>query len=1173
MSYIQLPYGFVNKPEEIRFDLPKNFEENFYYDKAPYLTNHTPEVENKLINLIKNRDDLKKWLLATSPYGEEIQQDLNAVVGHDEKFNHAIVRHALDLKDESIFRNPNAFNVTFYDMKKFDQVNPVIGKLAAQVRASQLTEKELNQKLLDKFEADQIQARLDRLRYGDKNDDDDDDNNDGGPEGGTPGQQIADEELERRLARLRGNKEKHNRTAVEQFINQRTNEINRLREETRGNVGRKRDSIAPYLRFRLPETDNEEAYWDSVASDWIPSNLPLSGPPQFDEKNFPPLPAPGTPPTHLPPLPSVTPTAPSFYSTPLPPISSDSPQSISPLRNKLPSLDPFPSLPNINDFSRPLTELVNTKDNTIEITPKKIDLPPIGQKQLSKELNQLFPDVDVAIKENQETFKERTENIEELVQKVGEADKNSQLTFKFEFFQGGENAKFDSFMNNFGLTEENRKFIEFLQSEYCRKIFETNNLKIHIETGNIYYQDRDTNESIFHFIQNQQNITKGFVQKDFKFSSNYKDYFQWILNQFDAHEKTNYDLLSFQNTKFLVYRYNDILISGGNEIIKIRHSQLTDDYLAAAEIQNQDWQYFIERILEVSNQPNSINPQETFLKNTIENITVAKKIYKMLFDTIANNFNLIIPELSAEKIQDISEHFYLKKYSYSQSVTDLNDWVSFYYNYGKFPGSSQELITIPYAQNPYFLKTDEHLSPAVLHQKFYNSDLLGLSSFQALCALNIYLGGSKEVSGLAYSEFLKNMTYQALTQENDSVPLTFSICFKLGHSIVTALNEIVKEEQDFSFDIAERVNDALEVTFKIKEEESEKFIDDKKESPLTSTPLPTRPQINQIYEQEKEDYLKTAMQINVEDLNAVAERDKINNEKLYQEIVNPNPGLVIDNKLETITDQKDDNLSHSTQTSLDRILEEARAKINATHIAAPILDITPNDTFSYSASNSIQDIYIDDSYQDQIKTISFPLSSTDDRKDFKLNLKNDKMVVFDSPFLETSISIEKNDLNNILQNIAEDLDSNLQTLDMTQSEETNTKQKKIIVKNIIQRLDKTPNKNIEKQIKSHKWLQSLVDDQLQIDNIHTFGNYFNDRYQRKIKKPSTKNRMTHPMSWSSSDEPTIDKIVPTNKRKAFNSAKKIFSNIIGNVPPETYKKFKIEYNPQNSLNLEDQDEF
>ena len=1165
MSHIQLPYGFVNKPEEIRFDLPKNFEENFYYDKVPYLTNHTPEVENKLINLIKNRDDLKKWLLATSPYGEEIQQDLNAVVGHDEKFNHAIVRHALDLKDESIFRNPNAFNVTFYDMKKFDQVNPVIGKLAAQVRASQLTEKELNEKLLNKFEADQIQARLDRLRYGNKNDDDDnDDGNDGGgPEGGNR-DEITDEELEKKLARLRGNTESYSR----RFINDRTNEINRLREQTRGNVDRIRDTLSPHLRFR---SSPEDLFWDGIAQEWIPNNVPLSGPPPFvyDEKDFPPLPAPGTtPPTHLPPLPSVTPTAPSFYSTPLPPISSsDASQSLSPLRNKLPSLDPLPSLPDINDFSRPITELVDTKNKTIEITPKKIDLPPIGQKQLSKELNQLFPDVDVAIKEKQETFKERTENIEELVQKVGENDKNSSVTFQFEFFQGGENAKFDSFMKNFGLTEENLKFIEFLQSEYCRKIFETNNLKIHIETGNIYYQDRDTNESIFHFIQNQQNITKGVIRKDFKFSSDYKDYYQWILNQFDAHEKTNYDLLSFQNTKFLVYRYNDILLSGGNEIIKIRHSQLTDDYLATSEIQNQDWQYFIERILELSTQPNSINPQETMLKNTIENITVAKEIYKMTFDTIANNFNLIIPDLGAEKIQDISEHFYLKKYSFSESVTNLKDWVSFYYDYGKFPGSSQELITIPYAQNPYFLKTDEHLSPAVLHQKFYNSDLSGLTSFQALCALNIYLGGSKEVSGLAYSEFLQNMTYQALTQENDSIPLSFNMCYKLGQSTVTALNKIVQKEQDISFDIAERVNDALEVTFNIAEEESKKYVEDK--TPLTSTPLPTKQQINQIYEQEKENYLKTAIQLNAENLNAVAERDKIDNEKLYQEIVNPNPGLVIDNKLETITNQKDDNLSHSTQTRLDRILEEARAKINATHITAPILDITPNDTFSYSPNNSINDIYIDDSYRDQMKTISFPPPSTDDRKDFELNLKKNEMVVFDSPFLESSISIEKDDLNNVLEKIAQDLDSNLQTLDMTKSEETDTKQKKIIVKNIIQRLDKTANKNIEKQLKSHKWLQSLVDSQLQIDNIHTFGHYFTDKYQKKIKKPSTKHRMPHPLSWHSSEDPTIDKMVPTNKRKAINSAKKIFSNIIGNVPPETYKKFKIDYSPQKSLNLED----
>ena len=46
---------------------------------------------------------MKKWLLATSKYGNEIQEDLNVIVGYDEKFNNAIVMHALDLKDSAIF--------------------------------------------------------------------------------------------------------------------------------------------------------------------------------------------------------------------------------------------------------------------------------------------------------------------------------------------------------------------------------------------------------------------------------------------------------------------------------------------------------------------------------------------------------------------------------------------------------------------------------------------------------------------------------------------------------------------------------------------------------------------------------------------------------------------------------------------------------------------------------------------------------------------------------------------------------------------------------------------------------------------------------------------------------------------------------------------------------------
>ena len=148
--------------------------------------------------------------MAISDYGAEIQENLNAVVSHNEKITNSIVRHTLDLKDGAIFRNPNPLNVTFYDMKKFDRANPVTGKLAAQVKASKLTKQEVNQKLLDNFEADQIQVRLDKLKYEGLDDSDNGDNKKG-PEG-TPGGTLTkvqtiddDEELQQRFDHLCGN--------------------------------------------------------------------------------------------------------------------------------------------------------------------------------------------------------------------------------------------------------------------------------------------------------------------------------------------------------------------------------------------------------------------------------------------------------------------------------------------------------------------------------------------------------------------------------------------------------------------------------------------------------------------------------------------------------------------------------------------------------------------------------------------------------------------------------------------------------------------------------------------------------------------------------------------------------------------------------------------------------
>ena len=55
------------------------------------------------------------------------------------------------------------------------------------------------------------------------------------------------------------------------------------------------------------------------------------------------------------------------------------------------------------------------------------------------------------------------------------------------------------------------------------------------------------------------------------------------------HKKTTkYDLFSFQNTKYLAYCFNNYQNSIGKSLIKIRHSVVTNNYLAAEEIQNQN---------------------------------------------------------------------------------------------------------------------------------------------------------------------------------------------------------------------------------------------------------------------------------------------------------------------------------------------------------------------------------------------------------------------------------------------------------------------------------------------------------------------------------------------------------------------------------------------------------
>ena len=113
------------------------------------------------------------------------------------------------------------------------------------------------------------------------------------------------------------------------------------------------------------------------------------------------------------------------------------------------------------------------------------------------------------------------------------------------------------------------EFLDFLQSDLCKKIMKDNKLKIHIETGNIYHNNKDTNESILDFLFNQQNPINSIIDFDFIYGESYKECFDWLNEGFDSYQKSKFDIVKFKNSKYFFYHWNDILQASNVQIKKL----------------------------------------------------------------------------------------------------------------------------------------------------------------------------------------------------------------------------------------------------------------------------------------------------------------------------------------------------------------------------------------------------------------------------------------------------------------------------------------------------------------------------------------------------------------------------------------------------------------------------
>ena len=92
MSYIQLLDDLKKKTDKIQLSLPKNEKIKDLFGSLPYTT-----LQNKVENILKNREDLQKYLLATDDLKDTIDESLDLALGYGRLNDGTAVRHVSEM--------------------------------------------------------------------------------------------------------------------------------------------------------------------------------------------------------------------------------------------------------------------------------------------------------------------------------------------------------------------------------------------------------------------------------------------------------------------------------------------------------------------------------------------------------------------------------------------------------------------------------------------------------------------------------------------------------------------------------------------------------------------------------------------------------------------------------------------------------------------------------------------------------------------------------------------------------------------------------------------------------------------------------------------------------------------------------------------------------------------
>ena len=151
------------------------------------------------------------------------------------------------------------------------------------------------------------------------------------------------------------------------------------------------------------------------------------------------------------------------------------------------------------------------------------------------------------------------ENIKEeyWFDEIKDAFDKAAVLLQLDFFYGGDNENFIHAIEFLSPSSDTREFIAYLLSEKGKNVTKSNNLSIHIEKGNIFYQNFNTNKNFYSFILAQQDDTKALVPKRISYRHSFEKYTEKFLPSFSIDDVENFDLFANKNSKYLFYKFND----------------------------------------------------------------------------------------------------------------------------------------------------------------------------------------------------------------------------------------------------------------------------------------------------------------------------------------------------------------------------------------------------------------------------------------------------------------------------------------------------------------------------------------------------------------------------------------------------------------------------------------